>query len=307
MPRRQVEMGEDDDSDSDETATMSNMSTSVRNSSSKGKGHLRTSTSVGAVEACEEDDDTSTSTDDSYSDSHSSDSEGDATATTANTSPTTSSSARRNTDGALKADVDIQNAARLCSQLNLIDTTCSRGSRGTCGREIRKKRTQPKPLRRLLRPDNVVALLHDFYEDLTINKSSKSQECWNALYEKYHSPEYQMLRPSGNPIDTQGFVGLFCSEEIVLHQLELVSVDDVQILAQGLVAIVLCTVDQTFVYRGELQQDRVTLTTVLEEVNGAIKIRHEHRSTGRPQPHATTTCTSSSAWNRWDEDQSNRS
>jgi hypothetical protein len=136
--------------------------------------------------------------------------------------------------------------------------------------------------RRLLRPDLVTALLHDFYDDLNSNIDSKSRECWKSLYQKYHAPDYSMVRPSGNPIHSEGFIDLFCCEDIRLFKFELVSVQQVRILAQGMVAVVVYTVDQVFSYKGALQQDRAVLSCVLEEIEGDIKITQEHRSSGKP-------------------------
>jgi Protein of unknown function (DUF3804) len=135
---------------------------------------------------------------------------------------------------------------------------------------------------RLLRPDLVTALLHDFYDDLNSNIDSKSRECWKALYQKYHAPDYRMVRPSGNPIQSSGFIDLFCCEDIKMFKFELVSVQKVRILAVGLVAVVVYTVDQFFSYKGVLERDRAVLTCVLEEIQGDIKITHEHRSSGKP-------------------------
>ena len=138
--------------------------------------------------------------------------------------------------------------------------------------------------RRLLNRDSVTALLHDFYEDLTSNASSKSRECWKAFYEKYHSPEYTMVRPSGNPCHSSDFIDMFCSEDCQLIRLQMVSVETVQVIAGGLVAVVTYTVDQRFIYKGEPQEDRVCLTCIMEEREGDIRICHEHRSTGHPIP-----------------------
>jgi len=247
------------------------------------------------------------------------DSDGYATATTSNTSPSSSSITRLDREHRLVPAADEEALVKMLKPIGTPDVDSSNRKQDIHNRNSSRRRRSRKqnnkaengsttgrhhkddhylyshvvPPRRLLRPDNVTALLHDFYDDLTINKDSKSRECWNALYEKYHS-SYKMVRPSGNPIDTQGFVDLFCCEEIVLHELKLVSVDDIQILAGGLVAIVISTVDQSFTYKHERQEDRVTLTSVLEDVDGDIKIRHEHRSTG----------ISRKPTDRWDEDRS---
>lgn len=138
--------------------------------------------------------------------------------------------------------------------------------------------------RRLLTRESVTALLHDFCDDLTSNARSKSRECWSAFYEKYHSPDYLMIRPSGNPIPSSGFTDMFCTEDCQVICLKMVNVDSLQLMAAGLVAVVTYTVDQRFIYMRELHEDRVCLTCVMEEQEGEIHICHEHRSTGQPIP-----------------------
>ena len=137
---------------------------------------------------------------------------------------------------------------------------------------------------RLIQRHSILALLHDFYDDLNSNAKSKSKECWKAFYEKYHAPTYMMVRPSGNPLPSSGFIDLFCCADVHLLDFVLVSIDSIQILAAGLVAVVMYTVDQKFTYKGDLNEDRCLLTCVLEEINGDIRISHEHRSTGEPLP-----------------------
>jgi hypothetical protein len=139
----------------------------------------------------------------------------------------------------------------------------------------------------VIRVETIKAHLHDFYDDLNSNIESKLVEIWDSFYEKYHSPQYIMIRPSGNPIRSQGFIEMFCSEDVLLLSFSLISVDMVRIMAQGKGAVATYTVDQRFMFKGTLNEDRVVLTCVLEEIEGDIKIAFEQRTNGRPIPKKT--------------------
>ena len=134
----------------------------------------------------------------------------------------------------------------------------------------------------LLNPHSAKAHLYDLDDDVNSNVSSKSQKCWKALYEKYHTHSFVQIRPSGNPIDSGGFIKMFCGNDIIMIGFDIVRIEDVKILAQGMVAVVTYTVDQKFIFKGDLREDRVVYTCVTEEVEGTIRIQHEQRSSGQP-------------------------
>jgi hypothetical protein len=140
-------------------------------------------------------------------------------------------------------------------------------------------------LRPVLGEDSVVALLTDLYDDMDSLSKSKSEECWKALFENYHSPKYVLIRPSGNPLTVEGIVQMFCNADLKPVSISLISVDSVQIIADGLAAVATYTVDQKFNYKGTtLNEDRCVLTCVLEELGGEIKIVHEQRTSGQSIP-----------------------
>jgi hypothetical protein len=140
---------------------------------------------------------------------------------------------------------------------------------------------------RILSEEIIKAHLHDIYDDLDSNKSHKIPDIWRALYEKYHTPRYVLIRPSGNPLTSEGFVHMHCSQDVEVIGMILISVDSIQLIAGGAAAVATYTVDQKFTYKGTLNEDRCVVTCVLEEYNGDIKIGHEHRTTGQPIPKQT--------------------
>jgi hypothetical protein len=132
----------------------------------------------------------------------------------------------------------------------------------------------------------VRAHLQDYCDDLSSNANCKKREVWEALYEKYYTPSYSLMRPTGNPLSYQGCVDILCSD-YTPHTCELVSIESVQIMAGGLAAVVAYTADETFTFKGTYGEDRIVNTSVMEVKNGEIKKVFDHRGSGYPIPKQT--------------------
>ena len=139
--------------------------------------------------------------------------------------------------------------------------------------------------------------LTDFYEDYGgLCTRDASREVWNCLLGKYRSEKYQLIRPSGNPIDSGSLIKMFTSADMKVRRIALVSVDSVLVLNGGYTAVAVYTYDQEFCFKGNENADRAVLSCVLEVQDGEIKIVHEHRTNGRPIPKES----------RWEADTSQR-
>ena len=149
----------------------------------------------------------------------------------------------------------------------------------------------------VLTTERIRSFMVDYYEDFdSIFKTSpgsaikRRKECLQAFVEQYYTPDFIFIRPSGNPVDTKGFVSLM-AEHIVAIRVELVSIDSIQLLAGGMAAVVVFTADQEFLYKGKPESDRAKITAVLHTVNngreGLIQVGHEHRTQGKPIPKKT--------------------
>lgn len=149
----------------------------------------------------------------------------------------------------------------------------------------------------LLTEDRIRSFMTDYYADFDSifqanagNEIQKRKECLSSFAEQYFTDDYCCVRPSGNPLDKDGFVTL-CAEDIEMISVELVSIDSVQMLARNTVAVVVYTADQIFNYKGVPNSDRATITAVLhaasETQEGLFRIGHEQRSVGKPIPRLT--------------------
>jgi Protein of unknown function (DUF3804) len=139
----------------------------------------------------------------------------------------------------------------------------------------------------LITADHVRAHLRDYYEDMHANGDCKTRAVWMALYQKYYSPNYSLMRASGNPLSYEGCIDILCSHDFTPHTCDLISLDSVTIIAGGLSAVAVFTIDERFTFKGTKVEDRSVNSAVLEVVNGEIKIAFVHRSTGQPIPKKT--------------------
>lgn len=135
----------------------------------------------------------------------------------------------------------------------------------------------------------VRTFLQDFYEDFG-SLHIRSYETWSLFFKEYFSEDYIFIRPSGNPVSRDEKLRMHTGD-IKPLQLTLVSIDSTTVIASGLAAVVVYTVDQVFDFKGTINEDRAVYSCVIEQRGGEIKIVHEHRTSGRPIPKET----------RWEE------
>ena len=102
---------------------------------------------------------------------------------------------------------------------------------------------------------------------------------WNTFWETYHTPDYILVRPSGNSLDRQGIKAMFETGHITGFCEEVMAVESIKILAPQ-VAVAVYKTEQIFYYQGKKEEDFATWTSVLVIHEGKPKITNIHRSTG---------------------------
>ena len=70
------------------------------------------------------------------------------------------------------------------------------------------------------------------------------------MQRKFFTRNFVLVRPSGNPLDRDGFVGMLSNGFVTDLEESIVSLDDVRVLGGGHTAIVVYTSDQKFKYKG---------------------------------------------------------
>ena len=106
----------------------------------------------------------------------------------------------------------------------------------------------------------------------------------NTVCNKYYTPDCNLIRPSGNPLDLAGFKGMLGSPDIVVETDDVISVDDVKVFAGGDAAVVVYTTLSKFTYQGTPNDDIAKFSATLAKTEDGWKVVHLHRGTGqKPQ------------------------
>ena len=87
------------------------------------------------------------------------------------------------------------------------------------------------------------------------------------------------IRPSGNPLNIEGWKSMMTSEDVIVEKNDLISINKLYI--NGNMAFVCYTTHGKFNYKGTENDDIAVLTSILEKKNKTWKILLSQRSTGR--------------------------
>ena len=87
------------------------------------------------------------------------------------------------------------------------------------------------------------------------------------------------IRPSGNPLDKNGWEQMMNNEDVTVESSKLVSLNKLSV--RGYCAYVCYTQHGQFTYKGTVNDDIAVFTNILEKENGLWKVVQGTRSTGR--------------------------
>ena len=90
--------------------------------------------------------------------------------------------------------------------------------------------------------------------------------------------EFLFIRPSGNPIDAEGFKQMI-SGDVVQEKAEITKIHRLEFLSENIVMCIF-TLDSKFTYKGTPNDDLPTVTSIFKRVDNVWKIHWMQRSTG---------------------------
>jgi len=90
--------------------------------------------------------------------------------------------------------------------------------------------------------------------------------------------DFLFIRPSGNPIDAEGFKQLI-SGDIVQKKSEITKIHRLEFLSENIIMCIF-TLSSKFIYKGTPNDDLPTVTSIFKKVNNVWKIHWMQRSTG---------------------------
>merc|ERR1711998_747715 len=126
------------------------------------------------------------------------------------------------------------------------------------------------------------AFVKTVWSEMTASGQSKDAAKIDEVFDKYFKPSCTLIRPSGNPLDRDGFKGMLGSPDIIVEKDEVASIDEVKELAGGQAAVVTYTTLSKFSYKGTPNDDVAKFSATLEKAeSGEWKMAHLHRGTGQ--------------------------
>ena len=90
--------------------------------------------------------------------------------------------------------------------------------------------------------------------------------------------EFLFIRPSGNPIDAEGFKQMI-SGDVVQEKAEITKIHRLEFLSENTVMCIF-TLGSKFTYKGTPNDDLPTVTSIFKRVDNVWKIHWMQRSTG---------------------------
>lgn len=101
---------------------------------------------------------------------------------------------------------------------------------------------------------------------------------WKLFWKNYHTADFLLVRPSGNPLSLQGLMAQLAKGEISNYEEAVIMVDNIKCF--GKTAVVVYKSETLFLYKGNKVEDFRTNTIVLVFEDNRPKITNTHRSTG---------------------------
>ena len=92
------------------------------------------------------------------------------------------------------------------------------------------------------------------------------------------TPDFLFIRPSGNPIDAEGFKQMI-SGDVVQEKSEITKIHRFEFLSENIVMCIF-TLGSKFIYKGTPNDDLPTVTSIFKKVDNVWKIYWMQRSTG---------------------------
>ena len=116
--------------------------------------------------------------------------------------------------------------------------------------------------------EKILALLSEF----------ANPEKMSSFFVNNATSDFLFIRPSGNPIDAEGFKQML-SSDVVQEKAEITKIHRFEFLSENIVMCIF-TFCSKFTYKGIPNDDLPTITSIFKKVDNVWKICWMHRSTG---------------------------
>ena len=117
--------------------------------------------------------------------------------------------------------------------------------------------------------EHIIALLYEL----------ASPQKMGSFFVNNATSEFLFIRPSGNPINAKGFEEMINSGDVVQEKAEITKIHRFEFLSSD-VAMCVFTLGAKFTYKGTLNDDLPTVTSIFKKVGDVWKIHWLQRSSG---------------------------
>tara|TARA_B100000700_G_C14927477_1_gene800217 strand:- start:132 stop:524 length:393 start_codon:yes stop_codon:yes gene_type:complete len=117
-------------------------------------------------------------------------------------------------------------------------------------------------------------------EILSLLEAFASTERMESFFVNNATPDFLFIRPSGNPIDAEGFQKMWYSGDLVLESAEITKVHRFELLGAD-AAMCVFTLGSKFTYKGTQNDDLPTVTSIFKKDNSQWKVAWMQRSSGQ--------------------------
>ena len=117
--------------------------------------------------------------------------------------------------------------------------------------------------------ENIISLLNEL----------ATPEKMGSFFVNNATSDFLLIRPSGNPINAEGFQEMMTSGDVVQEKAEITKIHRFEFLSDN-VAMCIFTLGSKFSYRGTPNDDLPTVTSIFKKVDNIWKIYWMQRSTG---------------------------
>ena len=100
-----------------------------------------------------------------------------------------------------------------------------------------------------------------------------------SFFVNHATPDFLSIRPSGNPLSAKGFEEMINSGDVVQEKAEITKIHRFELLSSE-VAMCVFTLGAKFTYKGTLNDDLPTVTSIFKKEGNIWKIHWLQRSSG---------------------------
>ena len=116
--------------------------------------------------------------------------------------------------------------------------------------------------------EKILSLLNDF----------ANPEKMASFFVNNATSDFLFIRPSGNPINAEGFEKII-SSDVIQEKAEITKIHRFEFLSENIV-ICIFTIGSKFIYKGIPNDDLSTITSIFKKVDNVWNIYWMQRSTG---------------------------